>query len=272
MLRKDQFSVRFGLTALLLVLALCPVPSLAQNSTEDVHIRPRVDTTAPKEPEIDPALKTHTKPYKVDVNMVLVPVTITDPMNRLVTGLDKENFNLFEGKEMQEIKTFSSEDAPVSLGVIFDMSGSMSSKIERAREAVIEFFKTANPQDEFFMITFADKPEEISDFTSSVEDIQGKLVYTIPKGRTALLDAIYLGVSKMREAKFPKKALLIISDGGDNHSRYTEGEIRSMVKEADVLVYAIGIYDHYFPTEEERLGPRPARRHHGTDRGAGIHH
>ena len=131
----------------------------------------------------------------------------------------------------------------------------MSSKIERAREAVIEFFKTANPQDEFFMITFADKPEEISDFTQSVDDIQGKLVYTVPKGRTALLDAIYLGVSKMRQAKYPKKALLIISDGGDNHSRYTEGEIKSLVKEADVLIYAIGIYDHYFHTEEERLGP-----------------
>ena len=132
----------------------------------------------------------------------------------------------------------------------------MSSKIERAREAVVEFFKTANPQDEFFMITFADKPEEISDFTQSVEDIQGKLVYTIPKGRTALLDAIYLGISKMRQAKFPKKALLIISDGGDNHSRYTEGEIKNLVKEADVLIYAIGIYDHYFPTEEERTGPQ----------------
>ena len=131
----------------------------------------------------------------------------------------------------------------------------MGSKIERAREAVVEFFKTANPQDEFFMITFADKPEEISDFTSSVDDIQGRLVYAVPKGRTALLDAIYLGVSKMRQAKYPKKALLIISDGGDNHSRYTEGEIRSMVKEADILIYAIGIYDHYFPTEEERLGP-----------------
>jgi len=184
-----------------------------------------------------------------------VPVTITDPLNRLVTGLDKDNFTVFEGKDQQEIKHFSSEDAPVSLGVIFDMSGSMSSKIERAREAVVEFFKTANPQDEFFMITFADKPQEVSDFTQSVEDIQGKLVYTIPKGRTALLDAIYLGISKMRQAKFSKKALLIISDGGDNHSRYTEGEIKSMVKEADVLIYAIGIYDHYFPTEEERLGP-----------------
>jgi Ca-activated chloride channel family protein len=204
----------------------------------------------------DPALRTHTKPFKSDVDLVLVPVTITDPMNRLVTGLDRENFQLYEGKEAQEIRHFSSEDAPVSLGVIFDMSGSMGSKIERAREAVIEFFKTANPQDEFFMITFSDKPEEISDFTQSVEDIQGKLVYTVPKGRTALLDAIYLGISKMRQAKFPKRALLIVSDGGDNHSRYTESEIKNLVKEADVLIYAIGIYDHIFPTEEERLGPQ----------------
>jgi Ca-activated chloride channel family protein len=227
----------------------------AQNSTEDIHVAPRVEQ--PKRDLVDdPSLRTHTKPYKSDVDLVLVPVTITDPMNRLVTGLDRENFQLFEGKEAQEIKHFSSEDAPVSLGVIFDMSGSMSSKIERAREAVVEFFKTANPQDEFFMITFADKPEEISDFTQSVEDIQGKLVYTIPKGRTALLDAIYLGVSKMRQAKYPKKSLLIISDGGDNHSRYTEGEIKSLVKEADILIYAIGIYDHSFPTDEERLGPQ----------------
>ena len=245
----------------LFVLALTCLLSAAVFSqnvpVEDVHVTPRVEPPKPAEPTIsDPALKTHTKPYKVGVDLVLVPVTITDPLNRLVTGLDKENFSLFEGKEAQEIKHFSSEDAPVSLGVIFDMSGSMSSKIERAREAVIEFFKTANPQDEFFMITFSDKPEEISDFTQSVEEIQGKLVYTVPKGRTALLDAIYLGISKMRQAKYTKKALLIISDGGDNHSRYTEGEIKNLVKEADVLIYAIGIYDHNFPTEEERLGPQ----------------
>src|SRR2546425_3799012 len=228
----------------------------AQTTGDDVHISPRVVPVQPKANEIiDPALKTHTKPLKVDVDLVLVPVTITDPMNRLVTGLDKDNFSLFEGKEAQEIGHFSSEDAPVSLGVIFDMSGSMSSKVERAREAVTEFFKTANPQDEFFLVAFADKPEEISDFTQSVEDLQGKLIYTVPKGRTALLDAIYLGISKMRQAKYPKKALLIISDGGDNHSRYTEGEIKSLVKEADVMIYSIGIYDHYFATEEERLGP-----------------
>ncbi|MFY9907430.1 MAG: VWA domain-containing protein [Terriglobales bacterium] len=255
MLYGKQFSARLSFAVLLVFFACAILPLWAQNSTEDVHIQPRVKPPAPKEPEGDPAFKTHSKPYKVDVDMVLVPVTITDPLNRLVTGLDRDNFNLFEGKDQQEIKTFSSEDAPVSIGVIFDMSGSMSSKIERAREAVVQFFKTANPQDEFFMITFADKPEEIADFTNSVEDIQARLLYTVARGRTALLDAIYLGVTKMRQAKYPKKALLIISDGGDNHSRYTEGEIKSMVKEADILIYAIGIYDHYFPTEEERLGP-----------------
>jgi Ca-activated chloride channel homolog len=255
MLYAKPFSAR-ALLVFFLAIAVCGVlPLLAQNSTEDVHIQPRIQPQAPKELEIDPALKSHSKPYKVGVDLVLVPVTITDPLNRLVTGLDRDNFDLFEGKDRQEIKTFSSEDAPVSIGVIFDMSGSMGSKIERAREAVVEFFKTANPQDEFFLIAFNDRPEEIADFSTSVDDIQGRLLYTVPKGRTALLDAIYLGVSKMRQAKYPKKALLIISDGGDNHSRYTEGEIRSMVKEADILIYAIGLYDHYFPTEEERLGP-----------------
>jgi Ca-activated chloride channel homolog len=244
----------------LLVLTFWDPRAAAQGvgTTDDVHVAPRVLPDPAPTKETQPtgsSFNTHSKPYKSESDLVLVPVTITDPMNRLVTGLDKENFNVFEGKEAQEIKHFSSEDAPVSLGVIFDMSGSMSSKIERAREAVVEFFKTANPQDEFFMITFADKPEEVSDFTQSIEDIQGKLVYTIAKGRTALLDAIYLGVSKMRQAKYPKRALLVISDGGDNHSRYTEGEIKSVVKEADLLMYAIGIYDRYMSTPEEQLGP-----------------
>ena len=256
MLPKEQARIVSILLFLTLVVILDASAVRAQSPVDDVHVSPRVQPPPPAEKEImDPSLRTHTKPLKVDVNLVLVPVTITDPMNRLVTGLDKENFTLYEGKDLQDIRHFSSEDAPVSLGVIFDMSGSMSSKIERAREAVIEFFKAANPQDEFFMITFADKPEEISDFTQSIEDIQGKLVYTVPKGRTALLDAIYLGVSKMRQAKYPKKALLIISDGGDNHSRYTEGEIKSVVKEADLLIYAIGLYDRYMSTPEEQLGP-----------------
>jgi Ca-activated chloride channel homolog len=246
------------LSFLSLLLLVGTVAFAQEGDVDSIHITPRIETMTKPDPAaaiVAESLRSRIPVVKSKVDLVLVPVTVTDPMNRLVTGLDKENFQVFEGKEAQEVRNFSAEDAPVSLGVIFDMSGSMSSKIERAREAVIEFFKTANPQDEFFLIAFADKPEEVSDFTQSIDDLQGKLVFTVPKGRTALLDAIYLGVSKMRQAKYPKKALLIISDGGDNHSRYTEGEIKNLVKEADVMIYSIGIYDHYFQTEEERLGP-----------------
>jgi Ca-activated chloride channel homolog len=252
-----QIALFAGLT--LAIGAFGSKPLHAQASVDDVHIKPR-STKKAEEPvstaNLNPGPDVHQRPLKIDVNLVLVPVTVTDPTNRLVTGLDKDNFSIFEGKDEQEIRHFASEDAPISIGVIFDMSGSMISKIERAREAAKEFFKTANPQDEFFMIAFADRPEQVSDFTSSVEDIENKLIYTVPKGRTALLDAIYLGINKMRQAKYSKKALLVISDGGDNHSRYTEGEIKSMVKEADVEMYAIGIYDHYFGSDEERLGPQ----------------
>jgi len=256
-------AARLNKLCALLVVSVVTSASVAIaqiSDVDDIHVQPRISSDAISKTTVEGALADTVHPHsptiKTKVDLVLVPVTVTDPANRLVTGLDKENFELFEGKDRQELRNFSSEDAPISLGVIFDMSGSMSSKIERAREAVIQFFKTANPQDEFFLVTFADRPEEISDFTQSIDDLQGKLVFTVPKGRTALLDAIYLGVSKMREAKFPKKALLIISDGGDNHSRYTEGEIKSLVKEADVMIYSIGIYDHYFQTEEERLGPQ----------------
>jgi len=245
--------------ALLAMLAAAfVVCASAQSAPEDeVHITARKTPDIPRDPRdtIDPTLKTHTKPIKVDVDLVLVPVTITDPMNRLVTGLERDNFQVYEDKQPQEIRHFSSEDAPISLGVIFDMSGSMSNKIDKAREAVVQFFKTANPQDEFFMIAFNDKPQLISDFTRSIEEIQGRLLYTVPRGRTALLDAVYLGMNKMRDAQNSKKALLIISDGGDNHSRYTDGEIKSMVKEADVQIYAIGIFEAAPPTPEEMRGP-----------------
>jgi Ca-activated chloride channel family protein len=247
----------------LLLLGVCllagwlAVPLVAQ--TDDVHITPRetkkADATAPPDIPGDPTLRTHTKPVRKDVDLVLVPVTITDPMNRLVTGLEKENFELTDNGQPQQIRHFSSEDAPISLGVIFDVSGSMSDKIDKSRQAVVEFFRTANPQDEFFLITFSEKPEVLVDFTSSIEDIQSRLVYAIPKGRTALLDAIYLGMNRMQKAHYERKALLIISDGGDNHSRYTEGEIKSMVREADVQIYGIGLYDRDAKTPEEREGP-----------------
>ncbi|MBZ5721979.1 MAG: VWA domain-containing protein [Acidobacteriia bacterium] len=204
---------------------------------------------------MDPSLDTYSKPIRKNVDLVLVPVTITDPWNRLVVGLAKDNFQVFEGKKPQQIKHFSSEDTPVSLGIIMDISGSMKQKMDRAREAVMRFCNDANPQDEFFMITFSDAPRVVADFTSRPEDILSNLAFPLVKGRTALLDAIYMGISKMQEARYSRKALLIISDGGDNHSRYTEREVKSLIKEADVTVYAVGTYDRYVPTEEEMLGP-----------------
>lgn len=239
----------------LLLIFLLSFSAFAQESTDDVHVVPRSSAPANAVPGMNPALRTHTKPVKVNVDLVLVPVTVTDPMNRLVTGLDKENFEIYEGKKKEEIRHFSSEDAPISLGVIFDHSGSMTDKIDKAKQAVIEFFKTANPQDEFFMVAFSDRPELVSDFTKSVDSIQGKMLYTVPKGRTALLDAIYLGIEKMRDAGNTRKALLIISDGGDNESRYTDTELRDVVREADVQIYAIGIFEPNPPTPEEVYGP-----------------
>jgi Ca-activated chloride channel family protein len=194
----------------------------------------------------------------IDVDLALVNVVVTDPYNRLVTGLDSDNFRVFEDNVEQEIITFSSEDVPISIGVIFDCSGSMNNKLGKAREAAIEFFKTANPEDEFFLVSFNERAELSSSFTNSIEDLQSRLMFTSSKGRTALLDAIYLGLSQMRGAHNGKRALLILSDGGDNHSRYEESDIKRLVKEANTQLYAIGIFDpleYRSRTFEELNGP-----------------
>ena len=170
-------------------------------------------------------------------------VSVTDPLNRLVTGLEKENFRVFEDNVEQEVVTLSSEDVPVSIGLVFDMSGSMSDKVDKARQAAVEFMRTANPLDQFFLVSFNDRAELTAGFTNSVDELQNRMMFTASRGRTALLDAVYLGLSQMRGAHNGKRALLIISDGGDNHSRYSENDVKNFLKEADCQVYAIGIYD-----------------------------
>ena len=192
---------------------------------------------------------------RVDVNLVLVPLTVTDPMNRLVTGLERENFQVFDNSVGQVIKSFSTEDAPVTIGIIFDLSGSMTSKFLRARRALTEFLRTSNPQDEFFVVGFNDRPAVIVDYTSDVEDVEARMAMLHPENRTALIDGVYLGINKLRDSKYERRALLIISDGGDNRSRYTEGELRRIVRESDVQIYAIGVFDQYAATTEEQLGP-----------------
>lgn len=182
---------------------------------------------------------------RVDVDLVLVNVTVTDPYNRLVTGLNREHFEVYEDRLQQEILYFSNEDAPLSLGLVFDVSDSMNSsgKLERAAKAAVQFLKTANPQDEFFVVQFSDTPKLLVDFTSQVEEVQNRLLFARAEGRTALLDAIYLALDTMRQAHNPRKALLIISDGGDNRSRYGVKDIKSLVREGDVQIYSIGIFD-----------------------------
>ena len=238
---------------------VCGMPGAAdqgasppQDPDAHVAITPRVSTTpAPQQ------LVPHSN-IRVETQLVLIPVTVTDPLNRFVTGLEKQHFKIYEDKVEQAITQFSSEDAPLSVGLVFDTSGSMGPKLQKSRQAAAEFFKTANPQDEFFLVEFNDSPELAVPFTPDSEKLQESLTFTQSKGRTALLDAIYLAMHEMKKARNPRKAILIISDGGDNSSRYTETEIRNAVREADVQIYAIGIYEPMASrgrTPEEIAGP-----------------
>ncbi len=249
-----------------IALPACTIPVSAQAPSEPDYQKPAdetkpIDESKPKDDVTRNTPGTFLKPKQglhLDVDLALVNITVTDPYNRLVTGLDPDNFRVFEDNIEQEVITFSSEDVPISIGVIFDFSGSMANKIAKAREAALQFFKTANPQDEFFLVSFNERAELTSAFTNSVEDLQSRMMLTAPKGRTALLDAIYLGLSQMRGARNGKRALLILSDGGDNHSRYNESDIKRLVKEADTQLYAIGIYDplgYRNRTPEELNGP-----------------
>jgi Ca-activated chloride channel homolog len=180
---------------------------------------------------------------RVDSRLVLVPVSVCDPQNRPVTGLEKEHFKILDEKVEQTITHFSMDDEPVAVGLVFDISGSMGDKLRLARLAAAKFFDTANPDDEFFLVEFNDQPKVVAPLTRDFEEIQNQLTFAQSKGRTALLDAIFLAMHEMKKSTKKRKALLIISDGGDNASRYTEGEIRNRVRESDLLIYAMGVYE-----------------------------
>lgn len=224
----------------------------AQSTGDKVAIEPRRSTAPPK------TLETRQANIRVDTNLVLIPVTVTDPLNRFVTGLDRADFRLYEDKVEQSISQFASDDAPLSIGLVFDASGSMGAKLAKSRQAAAQFFKTANPEDEFFLVQFNDRPELAVPFTHQTEEIQNRLAFTQAKGRTALLDGVYIAMDHMKKAKNARKAILILSDGGDNSSRYTESEVKNAVREADVQIYAIGIFEPVHArgrTAEELSGP-----------------
>jgi Ca-activated chloride channel family protein len=199
--------------------------------------------------------KSKTDPaIRVDVNLALVPVTVMDSMGRNVLGLAQKNFRVMEGSEPRPIVSFNLQDAPVSIVLVFDCSNSMTSKFGVSREAPAQLFAQLNPQDEAFLITVADRAVPRGDFTSNFEDIQNSLLFTRPGGSTSLLDGVYLGLQKLKHAHNPRKALIVVSDGGDNNSRYTMQELSALAVESDAQIFSICLSDNPV-TEEEVEGP-----------------
>jgi Ca-activated chloride channel homolog len=248
-----------------IVVAVCALaPAAMAQDTDGRPDDPKVSITPrPKPPDKDSKqseLSRRPASIRIDTTLVQIPVTVTDPLNRFVTGLEKEHFRLFEDKAEQTIVQFSSEDAPLSLVIVFDTSGSMGPKLQKSRQAVAQFLKNANPEDEFALIEFSDRPDLVVPFTTDAEEVQNRLTFTQSKGKTALLDGVYMAMNQMKpdKAHNPRKAILIISDGGDNNSRYTESEVRKTVREADVQIYGLGIFEPMGSrgrTPEEMMGP-----------------
>ena len=217
--------------------SLYAVFAAGSNSQAD----PRVSIT----PRSGPPSKSPTprSNLRVDVKMILVPVTVTDLRDRPVMDLPLEAFHLYEGDIEQKIVCIFREEGPVSVGFIFDSSASMRKRMDRSIKAVDQFLKGGASGDEFFLIQFSDRVSLVQRFTADPDAILSGLSVIQPEGWTALIDAIYLGVQQMKSAKHSRRALFVLSDGGDNNSRYTESEIINLVRESDVRIYAIGLFE-----------------------------
>jgi Ca-activated chloride channel family protein len=241
-----------------LLLCLVTIDVNAQTS-DDVHItpHPQQKPLAAPIPGV-PTLSVRSKPLRVDVDLVLVPVTVTDVVGKSVMNLHQEDFKLFEAEREVPIRYFFAQDTPVSVGVLVDLSSSMKNKVEMVREAFDEFFKNADRADDYFVVTFADHPRLLADTTESVPTIQSKIAAIEAKGNTALADAIYLSLLKLHTAKYQRRALVVISDGGDNASRNSLRKVKDLAKEADAQVYAIDVCDApsvlFTKKLEERFG------------------
>jgi Ca-activated chloride channel homolog len=189
-----------------------------------------------------PAQKAQKPTFRADVENVFVKVSVTDPLDRYVTGLEKENFKIFEDKVEQSITYFTQESAPVSVGIIFDVSGSMkdNNNIQKAKNAIVRFLESGNPEDEYALITFNERTSVVQNFTRHSGNVRNIMAMKQAGGRTALYDAVYMGLDQMKKGKNDKRALILITDGEDNSSRYSISEVREFAKESDVQIYAVG--------------------------------
>ena len=170
-------------------------------------------------------------------DLVTVNITVSDKLGRFVTGLKKTDFQVYENGVLQSVEYFSDVDGPISVGIIFDVSYSMRHSIDAKKDIVRAFVESCLEGDEFFLVTFNNKVQQVSDFTSSGETIVNTVALTKAGGRTALYDAVYFGLEKLRNARHPRKALIVLSDLDDNSSRYSLKELRKLVTEMDVKVY-----------------------------------
>jgi Ca-activated chloride channel family protein len=236
-------------------IALAVVLAMAAPMTAGIH---RVQSTRagnqPDKSDDKPAERQPTGPVrpnspadklKLESKLVSVTVTVSDLDGRAINGLTKENFEIFDDGVRQEIALFNDDDTPISLGIIFDVSGSMGAIINRSITALKGLFETCHDDDEFFEVAFSDRAHLVQDYTSSSSEILNRVLHTDPRGATSLYDAVYLGIEKARQGHRAKKALLIISDGEENNSRYSGGELGRLLRESDVQVYAVGISDTY---------------------------
>src|SRR5215475_15821619 len=202
----------------------------------------------------EPPSAAKTQTLKVDVDLVLVNATVSDAQGRMVTGLSREQIQIWEDKVEQKIEYFSAEDIPLSIGLIFDATGSMKDKISTARDAATTFLKTGNPEDDYFLVTFSQRAELAEDFTTDISRLQNRLLFTPAKGLTPLFDAVYLGLDKMKRATNKRRALLLITDGEDNHSRYSFSDIKEFARERDVQIFAIGIVSPFGGLAQGKTG------------------
>jgi len=177
--------------------------------------------------------------FRSDAKLVLVPVTVVDRRGALVAAVPREAFTILEDKVSQPIVSFTNEDAPCSVGLVVDTSGSMRYSLRAAKDMAHAFFATTNANDEFLLLTVSTQPETISRFTNDTAALEEQIQFTKPAGMTALVDTVYLGLNKMHRAKQPRRALLVISDGMENYSRYSKSELMQVALEADVQIYAI---------------------------------
>ena len=190
--------------------------------------------------DVKPASTPRPAVFRSNVEMVVVRAAVIDPLNRYVVGLEREHFKLFDNRVEQTLTHFSNDNAPLSVGIILDISGSMSANLPGAKSSVIRFLQQGTPQDEYFLVTFSDRTAVVQDYTGKADEIRNSIGIVQAKGRTALYDAVYAGLQKLSEAHHDKKALLVITDGEDNTSRYTFSDVRELAKESDAQIYVIG--------------------------------